>query len=262
MSNVQHPTVYYSPKASHSNPDSTAGTTTSHHAIDPVVLVKPSSQAELPLRIRDRDSRDHDHRERYVRKEKRSVISTRNNSSNMRPPRPDRTPSIPVSIPVSNTVSEESKPTSLFSRWRAPWSSTPAPTNRAPEVPPKPSHSSAMDLEDYFLQPVEDSWIHRGVQGLKHAIDSHVYNHYGDIADPPSNEAIIQIVNHDGEDWRAPIPLLSEESYRLAAIRLAIARFMFDRIAFDGNPETTFLPPEIVSLLGMASPHHTEKCKS
>ena len=134
--------------------------------------------------------------------------------------------------------------------------------DRAPETLPKYLHSSALDLENYFLQPVEDSWIHNSVEGLKHSIASHVYNHYGGIANPPPDDVIVGIVKLDRSDWRAPISLLSEESFRLAAIHLSIARFMLERIVFDGDPEVTFLPPDVVSLLGMASSHRTEKCES
>ena len=222
-------------------------TTSSYHATD--LVTRPILQAEYPPRTRDRD------RDTSVRKEKRSSASARNSTGNIRNARLDRTPS----IPVHNTVSEGSRFQILG--FRVPWSSTPAPMNKAPEAPPKYLHSNAIDLEDYFLQPVEDSWFHNSVEGLKHSIDSHVYNHYGGITNPPSEDVIIGVLKLDHGDWHAPISLLSEESFRLAAIRLSITRFMLERIAFDGDPEKKFLPPDVVSLLGMASSHHTEKCE-
>lgn len=119
-----------------------------------------------------------------------------------------------------------------------------------------------MDPGNYFLQPVEDSRIQKEVEGLKHSIDAHVYNYYSGITHPPSNDVILDIVNFDDKDWSAPKSLLSEEPFRLAAIRLTIASFMLERIAFDGDPSTTFLPPNVVSLLLMASSHHPEQGES
>lgn len=242
MANVQHPS-----ESSYS--DFTAGTTSSHYATNSGV--RSSTLAEHPLRTRDRDDRD-----RSNRKENRSVGLARNNSGNMMgPARLDRASSIPVSSAVS-----EVSPMHFFG-FKLPWSSTAAPTKRAPELSSKPLRTSTIDLEDYFLQPSEDSSIHKAVEGLKHSIASHVYNYYSGIENPPPDEVIIDIVNPDNDDWRAPIPPLSEESFRLGVIRLSIARFMLERIVFDGDLETTFLPTQVVSLLGMASSHHTEKCE-
>lgn len=236
------------PDHPHGSFDVTGVKTNSHYATDSVA--KPNTQVEYPLRTRDGDDRD-----RSNRREKGSSGSTRNNSGKLRgPARIDRT----SSIPLSNTVPEESKSTYIWGI-KLPWSSTAAPVKRAPEVLSKSLHSSAMDLEGYFLQPFEDSMIHNVVEELKHSITSHVYNYYSGVANPPSEDVINNFINPDDDRWRAPMPPFSDESFRLASICLFIAQFMLERIAFDGDPKTTFLPAEVVSLLAMASSHHTER---
>ena len=179
-------------------------------------------------------------------------------------------------------VPPEEEPKSFFSRWFPSGSSTrvdttpkaevipKAESGPKPEAPakveksqqqPKPAPTSSLDLEGYFLQPAEDSHIQKGVVALSDSIDQHVYNHYGNRSTGPAFNAFLKIVRIDGKDLNIPKTLISKQSIRLALIRKSIASEILWRIATDGDPNSTFLPKDIVSLLSMVPAHSTEKCK-
>ncbi|KAL9582016.1 MAG: hypothetical protein Q9212_003551 [Teloschistes hypoglaucus] len=127
------------------------------------------------------------------------------------------------------------------------------------EAQPKSTQDASVDLEGYFLQPAEDSQIQKGVIAISDSIDQHVYNHYGNRATSPPGDIFLRIVQMDNEELRLPKTLIDQESFRLAAIRRFIASAMIREIAIEGDPNTTFLPKEIVALLQMASAHGAEK---
>ncbi|KAL8775915.1 MAG: hypothetical protein Q9203_006623 [Teloschistes exilis] len=170
---------------------------------------------------------------------------------------------------------EESK--SFFSRFSSLLTSTPAekattipqldvgPRNDAEpmvekaELQPKSTQDASVDLEGYFLQPAEDSQIQKGVIAISDSIDQHVFNHYGNRATSPPGDIFLRIIQMDNEELRLPKTLIDQESFRLAAIRRLIASAMIREIAIEGDPNTTFLPKEIVALLQMAPAHGAEK---
>ncbi|KAL8716053.1 MAG: hypothetical protein Q9225_006260 [Loekoesia sp. 1 TL-2023] len=123
----------------------------------------------------------------------------------------------------------------------------------------KTVQSTSEDLEGYFLQPVEDSYIQKSVASLSDSIDQHVYNHYENQKIGPPYDVFLRIVQIDDGDLCLPKSFIGQESFRLAAIRRSIANAMIKDISIDGNPSTTFLPREIVSLLTMVPAHNSEK---
>lgn len=129
------------------------------------------------------------------------------------------------------------------------------------ELQPKSTQNASVDLEGYLLQPAEDSQIQKGVIAISDSIDQHVFNHYGNRATSPPGDIFLRIIQMDKEELRLPKTLIDQESFRLAAIRRSIASAMIREIAIEGDPNTTFLPKEIVALLQMAPAHGAEKCK-
>ncbi|KAL9030841.1 MAG: hypothetical protein Q9196_001068 [Gyalolechia fulgens] len=127
------------------------------------------------------------------------------------------------------------------------------------EPQPKSKQSALVDLEGYFLQPAQDSVIQKRVVALSDSIDQHVYNHYGDRATSPPYDVFLRIVQINAQNARLPPALINQGSFRLAAIRQTIASALIRNISVQGDPSTTFLPHEIVSLLNIAPGYGTEK---
>ena len=125
----------------------------------------------------------------------------------------------------------------------------------------KRTHSSPVELEGYFSQPIEDSSITQRVMGLQQAISTHVDNYYGEMRHPPPNEIFWKALKLSDEDIQVQKTVSDQESFRLAAIQRDIARSSLKKIALDGDPDKTFLPQSIVSLLRITPKHESEKCK-
>ncbi|KAL9601204.1 MAG: hypothetical protein Q9219_002704 [cf. Caloplaca sp. 3 TL-2023] len=180
----------------------------------------------------------------------------------------ERTQSSSLSTPVA-----EDPPKSFFSRWPNILASAPAakvePVPKSevapkvepaakmerPEPQPRTTQSALIDLEGYFLQAAEDSQIQKSVIALSDSIDQHVYNHYESRATAPPSDAFLRIVQLDAKDFLLPKTLIDQKSFRLAAIRRTIADRIIRDISIDGDPGTTFLPKEIVSILTMVPAH-------
>lgn len=218
---------------------------------------------ELPRR--EREPMEREERVKVVRRDRRT--NSGRTISEPRQTRVERTLSSGLSGPVPD------EPKSFLSRWSSLLSSSPAkkidaavkvgavPKNEKSEPQPRSTQGSAMDLEGYFLQPTEDSHLQKSAFSLSDSIDQHVYNHYGNRAVRLPNDVFLKILQIEDENLRLPKALLSQESFRLAAIRRLIASAVIKDISVDGEPDTTFLPKEIVSLLAMVPVHSTEKCK-
>ena len=173
----------------------------------------------------------------------------------------ERTPS----TSLSNSTTHE--PKSVWSRLFSSWSSPPEPrlegSPRAAEhieTQPRHTQSGPLDLDGFFLQPAEDSFIQKSVLGLKHSIKSHVDNHYGDQVSGPPSDAFLKILHLRDDDVHLPKSYFNQETFRLAAIRLKIANVIITNISADGDSDTTFLPREIVSLFEIVPNHNSEKC--
>ena len=122
------------------------------------------------------------------------------------------------------------------------------------------NQQDSLDLEGFLEQPAQDSDIRNFVSRLKQSIANHVDNFYGDVRRSLPDQDFLRATRLDEEEIRTFEPLLDEESFRLAAIQRRIAQSAIKKIEFDGNPETTFLPREIVSFLGIVPRHPSEKC--
>lgn len=218
-------------------------------------------------------------RRKLSRKERRT--NSGKTSSESRPAKVERVQSSGLSAPPPD------EPKSFLSRFSGFLASapagkteaTPSKTEQAPKIdtstkidtvaktvakPDKsePQLRSALtDLEGYFLQPAQDSLIQKSVVALSDSIDQHVYNHYGDRAASPSHDAFLRIVQLDAENLRLPQILTIKSSFRLAAIRRMIASALIRNISAKGDPSTTFMPKEVVSLLAMAPTRGTERCE-
>lgn len=176
-----------------------------------------------------------------------------------------------LSSGLPSPMSEEPQPfISRLSRfWRseaparieAPPKTKAVPKTEKSESQPKSAQTAIADLEGYFLQPAEDSFIRTNVIALSDAVDQHVYNHYGDRATGPPDDIFLKIVQVNDEDLCLPKNLICLESFRLAAVRRSIATAFIRNISVEGNPSTTFLPAEIVSLLTAAPAHSSDRCK-
>lgn len=129
------------------------------------------------------------------------------------------------------------------------------------ESPPKRSHTGPLDLEGYFTQAAEESSIRRSVSSLQKNIATHVFNYYSDNPDLPSVDVFRKAVGLDDDDIRLLRAMPDKEAFRLAAIQRAIARSSINKINIDGDPDSTFLPREIVSLLHMVPKHDSSKCE-
>ena len=138
-------------------------------------------------------------------------------------------------------------------------------SREVPESTPKHPNGSVVDLEDYFLQPAEESRIQRDVNQLKLFISSHVDDHYSGLTNLPPVDVMSNIVTEDDEETPIVAPLLREESVRLLAIRHCFARHIIECIAFDAinsDCRITFLPDDLVSLLEMVpQPSDRGKCR-
>ncbi|KAL9612599.1 MAG: hypothetical protein Q9167_002805 [Letrouitia subvulpina] len=217
---------------------------------------------ELSRRERELMERE-EQRVKVVRKERRT------NSGRIIPEsrqtRVERTLSPGLSAPVLD------EPKSFFSRWSSLLSSSPAakidaeakvevaPKNEKPEPQPRSTQGSVVDLEGYFLQPAEDSRLQKSVVALGDSIDQHVYNHYSNQVTRLPSDVFLKILQFEEESLRLPKNLSNQEAFRLAAVRRLIAIAITKDISVDGDPDTTFLPKEIVSLLTMVPGHSTEK---
>lgn len=234
------------------------------------------------LSRREREVMEREDRVKVVRRDRRT------NSG--------RTISEPRQIKVERTLSSglsaaaPDEPKSFLSRWSSLLSSSPAkkidtvvkveaaPKNEKSEPQPKSTQrkveavpksepqprstqGSAIDLEGYFLQPAEDSHLQKSVFAISDSIDQHVYNHYGNHAIRLRDDTFLKVVQIGNESLRLPKALLNQEAFRLAAIRRLIAGAMIENISLEGDPDTTFLPKEVVSLLAMVPVQSTEKCK-
>ena len=116
-------------------------------------------------------------------------------------------------------------------------------------------------LEGYFSQAIEDSGIQHRVSGLRQSIATHVFNYYGELKHPPSNEVFCKAVRLSEEEVRVQRTMPDQESFRLAAIERVIARSSIKKTALDGDPDKTFLPQSLVTLVRMVPRHDNEKCE-
>ncbi|KAL8726552.1 MAG: hypothetical protein Q9181_006006 [Wetmoreana brouardii] len=211
---------------------------------------------ELSTRDRERMERDLE-RVKISRKDRRT--NSGRTITEPRQSRVERTLSSGLSTPIPEA------PKSFFSRWSSFFPSDAVPKIETSskvaksEPQPKSTQSTSIDLEGYFLQPAEDSYLQRSVTALSDSIDQHVYNHYGDRTIGPSYDVFLRTVQIDNEDLLFPKTLFSQESVRLAAIRRSIASAIIKDISVEGRPSTTLLPREIVSLLSMVPAHSSEK---
>ncbi|KAI4203187.1 MAG: hypothetical protein LQ350_002063 [Teloschistes chrysophthalmus] len=248
--------------------------------------LKAREERELEIRLHQREeaaSRREDREEiprrrrvhlRMQSEQERMKLSERDRKTSISEPRQHRlqrshssgVPALPVE-----------EPRSFFSRFSSLLTSAPAekatttpqldvaprddavPKVEKVEAQPKSTQDASVDLEGYFLQPAEDSQIQKGVIAISDSIDQHVFNHYGNRATNPPSDIFLRIVQMDNEELRLPKILIDQESFRLAAIRRLIAGAMIREIAIEGDPNTTFLPKEIVALLQMAPAHGAEK---
>lgn len=134
-------------------------------------------------------------------------------------------------------------------------------TNKLPaEQRPRVAQYDTVDLEGFFQQAAQDSHIYGLVSSLKQNIENHVDNFYRGIKEPLSTEDFLIAVSLDDEEIHTCAPFLNHEPLRLAAIQRTIAQSAIDKIRLNGDPETTFLPKEIVSLLAMVPKHHSDRC--
>ena len=162
-----------------------------------------------------------------------------------------------MATPLPATT-DESLP-SLLKWFRGTRKQEPPPV--VPSVLSNPAEGS-VKLEDYFLQPAEESEIQNQVTGLRLSIASHVDDHYSGLRDLLAEESMINIVTLKGQ-MGLPQSLegaISEETARLAAIKHLITRVVIESISIDGDPETSFLPRNLVSLLREV-PENPSKCK-
>ena len=221
--------------------------------------------------------------ERSSRKEKLVSVPSSRHAANM-----SKSSSAPGNgpLPLESTGQEEEK--SIFSpfKWFSPSrpvsqvvDGPPAPLTRTEtsrpmfpprsdsnrpgslESPPKRSHTGPLDLEGYFTQAAEESSIQRSVSSLRENITTHVFNYYSDNPDLPSGDVFRKAVGLDDDDIRLLRAMPDKEAFRLATIQRAIARSSINEISIDGDPDTTFLPREIVSLLHMVPKHDSGKCE-
>lgn len=212
-------------------------------------------------------------RRKLSRKERRT--NSGKTATESRPAKVERIQSSGLSAPTPE------EPRSFLSRWilgstpTGKTEATPSKTEQAPKIeasskvepvarPDKsepPLKSALLDLEGYFLQPAQDSLIQKSVVALSDSIDQHVYNHYGDRAASPPADFFLRIVQIDAGVLRLPQGLTNKNSFRLAAIRRMIASALIRNISAKGDPSTTFMPKEVVSLLTMTPAQGTERCK-
>ncbi|KAL8934104.1 MAG: hypothetical protein Q9216_006075 [Gyalolechia sp. 2 TL-2023] len=215
-------------------------------------------------------------RRKLSRKEKRT--NSWKATSESRSSRIERNASFGLSAPTPE------EPKSFLSRWSGFLASAPASTTEASpsktEVAPKieaapkteptsktdrsepqtkSKQSTLVDLEGYFLQPAQDSLIQKSVVALSDSIDQHVFNHYGDRATVSPPDTFLRIVQIDTQNACLPQALVNQGSFRLAAVRRMIASVLIRSISLRGDPNTTFLPKEIVSLLAMTPAYGTER---
>ncbi|KAI4177714.1 MAG: hypothetical protein LQ343_000177 [Gyalolechia ehrenbergii] len=226
----------------------------------------------------EKERMDHDSERRKVLRRERRTNSGKTTSSESRSSRVERTLSYGPSTPMPE------EPKSFFSRVSGFWPSTPAgksevvpskievapkieaapkiesvPKTEKSESQPRSKQGALVDLEGYFLQPAQDSLIQKSVVALSDSIDQHVYNHYGDRATSPPYDVFLKVVQIDAESARLPQSLVNQGMFRLAAVRRMIASALIRNISVKGDPSTTFLPKEIVSLLTVAPAHGTER---
>ncbi|KAF8533461.1 hypothetical protein BDD12DRAFT_810156 [Trichophaea hybrida] len=90
------------------------------------------------------------------------------------------------------------------------------------------------------FEPEADNDIRNKVAALCHAIDDHVQNFYDLKRDYGGGDTVESVNASD---------LLVNARTRKAIIRREIAMKMLNRICIDGDPETTFLPKQIVVLM-------------
>jgi hypothetical protein len=135
---------------------------------------------------------------------------------------------------------------------------------------PSPSESSRtalMVLDDHLPQPDEDRKIADKAKYLQGYIDSHSYfYHSGPV--PESREEILAILDmlfeSDTEFTQRMAFYLEKPALRMVSLRIILAKAIFMATDFYGNPETTLLPPEIVSIMSAfrATPRGKESGQS
>ncbi|KAL9109072.1 MAG: hypothetical protein Q9187_008211 [Circinaria calcarea] len=118
--------------------------------------------------------------------------------------------------------------------------------------------SNIIDLEEYFLQPAEDSRIQNSIISLERSIATHVYNYYSNMSYSSSNEKFLKAISVGDDIGLIPQSALDIEEFQLALIQRTLTHSIVKNIAIDGDPETTFLPKQIVALLKMAPPQTPE----
>lgn len=139
-----------------------------------------------------------------------------------------------------------------------------------PKAPPpgtteeRPGERRTPTIEDDFVQPAEESQITRDVTQLRLIIASHVDDHYSGLIHVPLIDVVTEIVTVDDEDQSFARLLLNgdairQESVRLAAIQRCITNSIIKHITFDGDPDATFLPDDVVSILALV-PRPNEPC--
>ena len=199
--------------------------------------------------------------EKLTRKEKNTSSSSRNvialRQTRGDPASVSENPKSPWGILLPKFLSPSAPP---------PPSSPPPPSNPLSRVGSIETQSrklleGAVGLEGYFQQPAQNSSIQKSVSSLRQDITAHVYNYYGDLETPPSNADFWSVLESEDEILRQGKGFLDRESFRLAAIEFSIARSVLQKISLEGDPDTTFLPRDIVSLLGMVPDHSSEKCE-
>lgn len=125
---------------------------------------------------------------------------------------------------------------------------------------PRPSHSESSRttntltfLDDYLPQPDEDRKISANAKRLQIFIDSHS-SWYHSRPVPQSREEILALLQNklfksNPEEMQRMAYSLHDTALRMVTLRILIAKVIFMGIDFYGNPETTLLPPGIVSIM-------------
>ena len=136
--------------------------------------------------------------------------------------------------------------------------------------PQRVSLESAMNLEAYLQQPMEDDIIVKELIQLETRIESYSndYHHKNEVKTRTAElraSVEIAIAHRAPEKVDEFVSLLIEPRSRAAGIRIMVGRILFERIRFCGDHRNTLLPPAVISLTSAfkfkAHPEEAQECE-